>query len=164
MFRLVTCISPGQHICQRIVLEGLVERSSPPVCLRYALITGLGNRQHLATFLPNLLHYVKRIHKFRDKGFGRAVLVAVNSDHIHHIIPRPSLHIDFLSHASSTRGIGPDEIAQASLIDHIVKCHLPQGLVLIHAAEVTSPPEPASRMLVPRAKDNGNHLSIRSFK
>ena len=90
-------------------------------------------------------------------------ILEANADKIDDIVTRISVR-EILRNKQSAciRRICPHKVVKASLHGHIVVSHTPKSDILLLGAQVKSPPEEVSGMLVPWSENNRNKLAFRS--
>ena len=95
-------------------------------------------------------------------GFARAILVGIKAQHIHDVVARIALEVLLLRRRLGARTVSPKQVGQATRLHEVVG-HAPQPFVLLGGANILSPPEPAARVLVPRAEQHRHRRSVGSL-
>ncbi len=101
--------------------------------------------------------------RLRDVATFRQKFIMINSQNIHEVISRIPAEILLLIYLRIRR-IRPEDVIQSTLPGKIIVSCREKSLVLLFRAKITSPPEPASYVFVPRTEDYGYPVTLRIAK
>ena len=94
----------------------------------------------------------------------RRPLIAVKSQHVHAVVAWIAVEQSLCRQVLlAAWRVGPHDIVKP-VVQQLVLHHVPQGFIFLHRAELLAPPEPATRVLVPRTEHEGDFLSLRCLQ